>query len=612
MSIHEFSLSGEEKKRRFCFRPENKKYNIIVIVFIIILCIALAVYFTVSGAKKGKILFTPPDPEEPLPASNSILHTFKTGAVCTDGPPCSDIGRDILKRNGSAIDATIAAMFCNGVVNMHSMGLGGGFLMTIYTKSTRQAITLNAREVAPLAASKDMYKDNPKAAKQGPLSVAVPGELLGYWEAYQRFGVLPWKDLIAPTLKLCETGYMMTKSQWDSLPKSAGILGDSNLREMFYNNNTHTLKNKGETIKPSTAYCNTLKIIAEKGGNELYNGSLATKFAEELKEAGSIITREDLEQYKVKWSPPINTSLGEDKLFTVPPPGSGAILGFILNILSNYNLNKGSIASDESSILTYHRIIEAFKYAYAQRTLLGDMDFVNITDVLKNLTSAEFAKNTQLQIHDNETFSESKHYGANFINKADRGTAHISVLAPNGDAVSVTSTINFYFGAGFTTKETGIIMNSCMDDFSSPGFSNIFGLPGSPANLIEPGKRAMSSMSPSIIVDKDFNVKMVIGASGGTKITTAVALVIMRTFWFEQTIKQAVDAPRIHHQLEPKEVSYEYGNTKQILKGLQKIGHKLERYEDRGSIICSLYKNATGIHANADYRKGGDVSGLDH
>ncbi|KAL4716683.1 hypothetical protein ACJJTC_004802 [Scirpophaga incertulas] len=246
-----------------------------------------------------------------------------------------------------------------------------------------------------------------------------------------------------------------------------------------------------------------------------------------------------------------------------------------------------------------------------QGTQLGDVDFLNITELLKNMTTMEFGKTIRLRINDQTTSNRSQDYGAETYNKADGGTAHISIIAPNGDAVSVTSSINYYYGAGFTTYNTGIIMNNVMDDFSSPGIINYFGVQPSRANYIEPNKRPLSSMSPSIIVDKSGNAKVVIGASGGTKIPTATALVLIRKLWFNQTIKEAVDAARVHHQLFPMVIRYEYGVLKHVVQGLRARGHGILRYTDRGSIVCALFRNSTGIYANADFRKGGDVAGID-
>ncbi|GLV46802.1 uncharacterized protein CBL_20949 [Carabus blaptoides fortunei] len=526
-------------------------------------------------------------------------------AVCSDAVPCSNIGRMALEQRGSAVDAAIATLFCNGIVNMQSMGLGGGFLMTIYTKNDRKAVTLNARETAPLNATWDMYQ-NEDQSRKGALAVGVPGELRGYWAAHQRFGKLPWRSLVEPSIKLCENGYNMSKAQHDALKTNSYVKDDETLNELF-TDEMGDFKRRGSWIKPKQ-YCKTLRLIADLGGDVLYNGTLADSFVEDIQEMGGIIMKEDMENYQPIWDDPISTKLNDDILYSVPPPGSGVLLGFILNILKGYNFTSDHIIGINNTVYTYHKIIESFKYAYAKRTELGDPAFNNITALISNLTSTQYADYVREKIKENYTYNDPKHYGAVFYNKGNHGTAHISVISPDGDAVSVTSTVNLYFGAGITSRQTGIILNSGMDDFSSR-FPNYFGLPGSPANFIAPGKRPLSSMSPTILVDKDGEVRLVIGASGGTKITTAMALVIMRALWFGQDIKQAVDAPRIHHQVHPMEISYEYGILQQIIEGLEALGHKTSRYRDRGSIICALFRNKSQIWSNADYRKGGDASG---
>ncbi|KAJ4439546.1 hypothetical protein ANN_07670 [Periplaneta americana] len=309
---------------------------------------------------------------------------------------------------------------------------------------------------------------------------------------------------------------------------------------------------------------------------------------------------------KVKWENPISVTLRDQMtLFSNPPPGSGILLGFILNILDGYNFTSDSIKDINSTVLTYHRIIEAFKFAYARRTELADPDYVNITSLLTDLQSHDYADDIRQRINDSTTYVDPRHYGVVNYTVDDHGTAHISIIAPNGDAASITSTVNIYFGAGITSQRTGIILNSGMSDFSIPGAKDYFGIPFSSANAIAPGKRALSSMSPSIIVDGNGDVRLVIGASGGTKITTAVAYVIMRILWFGEGIKQAVDASRIHNQVLPMDTGYDYGVLDQVVKGLERLGHKMDRIRDRGSIICALFKLGDMIIANADYRKGG-------
>ncbi|CAG9786845.1 unnamed protein product [Diatraea saccharalis] len=613
MTIQSMTVTdaGNATAKKWCRGPYKLRTKLIITALVVLVLVsALSGYLIGRSDYNAWKNAEPPDPVNSLPPSPSWLHVFQKAAVCTDAPQCSDIGRHILSINGTAVDAAVAAMFCNGILNQQSMGLGGGFFMTVFIKSEEKAYTVNAREKAPAAATPDMFHGNIDKASKGGLAVGVPGELRGMWAAHQRWGRLPWKSLVAPTLEFCKYGFPISKVLYDGLEAAPYIKNDPNLSKMF------TIKGMfhtpGTIVKPSEAFCNTLQIIAEKGADELYNGSLATSFAEDLNTAGSIITLEDLRNYQAEIQEPISFSLGNgDALYAPPPPSSGMILGYILSILQGYNFNAASINTTDDKILTYHRIIEAFKFAYATRTKLGDMNYLNLKELMNNVTDPKYGEAIRLKINDDRTSNDSLFYGAEQYSRPDAGTAHISIIAPNGDAVSITSSVNYYFGAGFTTLKTGIIMNNVMDDFSSPGFVNYFGLQPSPANFIAPGKRPLSSMSPSILVDRNGNAKMVVGASGGTKITTAVALVIMRKLWFDQTIKEAVDEPRFHHQIFPMKIEYEFGILADVIKGLRAKGHGVQRYKGRGSIVCALFRNRTGIYANADFRKGGDVAGMD-
>nr|XP_029712294.1 glutathione hydrolase 1 proenzyme-like [Aedes albopictus] len=293
---------------------------------------------------------------------------------------------------------------------------------------------------------------------------------------------------------------------------------------MYVDEESGTFRKPGSVIKPHKL-CKTLQYIAENGGDALYNGELLDQFAEDLKDMGSIITKNDLEKYEVRWNYSIPVDINGDIMYVVPPPASGILLSFIINILKNYNFKPEDLSSVNSTILTYHRIVEAFKHAYGRRTQIGDPKFVNIENLVEQMTSPNYGKEIRESIDDYNTKHNPHDYGGHFFIKDSHGTAHISLIGPNGDAVSVTSSINFYFGAALSGKRTGIIVNSGMDDFSSPGLQNYFGLPGSKRNYIQPQKRALSSMSPTIVVGSDGNVKLIVGAAGGTKITTAVAMV---------------------------------------------------------------------------------------
>ncbi|XP_011634709.1 glutathione hydrolase 1 proenzyme-like [Pogonomyrmex barbatus] len=587
----------------------------VVAAVIIVIIIGLIAYARsgASDSRNGEFL-VPPDPENLQPPSWSKLRTFRRSAVCADGAPCAVIGKSILERNGSAVDAALAALICNGLVNMQSLGFGGGFMMTIYERSTRRAFVLNARDRAPLAANFTMYDGkSPNASSFGALAVAVPGELAGYWEAHQKFGRLPWADLFKPSIELCEKGYVLTAVQYDGLVyNKKNIYNDPTLRELFVDPTTNEFRKPGSVIKPHVL-CETLCIIAERNATEFYNGTIGRLLVDDLREQGGIITMKDLNEYRVSWDQPIQTNLsGGIKLLTTGLPGSGAVLSFILNIFDDYGFTPASIADFNATILTYHRMIETFKYAFALRTNLGDGAFVNMTEIIRNLTSKSFARAIREKIDDEQTWQDPRHYGSsNYVGVEDHGTAHVSVLAQNGDAVSITSTINYYFGSGIVSKRTGILLNNGMDDFSIPLKFNYFGMPPSPNNYIAPKKQPLSSMVPSILVDQHGDVKMVIGAAGGTKITTAVSQVTAKILWMGQTVKEAVDSARIHHQLFPPKVAYEYGVPKQVIDGLKRLGHTVKRYRNRGSVVCVIHYENSTIFANADYRKGGDVYGID-
>ncbi|KAG5872870.1 Glutathione hydrolase 1 proenzyme, partial [Gonioctena quinquepunctata] len=578
------TLKDRNKKRNQC-----RRYVIGALISLSLIIVAVILVVTLTG--KAEIA---------------------KGSVVTSGHGCSDIGISIMKKGGNAVDAAIAALFCEGVTMPECMGLGGGFLMTLYNKSTGEVWALNAREAAPGAADESMFVgQSDEASLRGGRAVAVPGELRGYWHLYKKFGgKLPWKDLVQPTIDLCRNGIYVTKvlaSRFES--RKTLLYKDPVLREMFFNSETNNTYLEGQHFK-RLKLARTLEIIADEGGDALNNGSLTKDFIKDIRDKGGIMTEEDMRNYMPKWQKPVRASLmNNHTLFASPLPGSGIILAFILNILSNFIDLK-----QPNSITTNQRIVESFKFGYGKRTEFGDPDFDNFDGLLANLTSGDYAEAIRQLISDNETSQDPKYYGATTELKEDHGTSHISVLSPEGDAVSVTSTINFIFGAGFASNSTGIILNDDMDDFSSPGKTNGFGLPASPANYIAPGKRPMSSMCPAIILDGNQNVVMVPGGSGGTKITTASSLTIIRHLWFGMDLRSAVNEMRLHHQLFPMQIIFEGDyETKgmDIVNGLEKIGHKYDFKDDYGfAAVASISKNPlTGeVLGVCDDRRPGSVS----
>ncbi|CAG0917210.1 unnamed protein product [Notodromas monacha] len=443
------------------------------------------------------------------------------------------------------------------------MGIGGGFVMTIWHNVTRTAHTLIAREWAPLHASENMYGGNGTLSKSGGLAVAVPGEIAGYWEAHQKFGKLPWHRLFQPAIKMCLEGIEIHKPLGDALKsKRKEIQDESSLREIFWNNATNDVFKTGDKIRRPILAA-TLKRIAKHGVHEFYAGETAKKLIQDIQALGGILTLDDLTAYRAHWVPACSASLGSLDLHTSPAPTSGPLLAYILAIMETYktdpaprNPNPFSTWSTAEKTLVAQRVLEAFKHAYGKRTLMGDPEFLQDNEefqqMLKNVCCKNFVRITRDKICDDKTFNDHGYYGAHVYSPDDDGTAHVSVVSENGDAVSVTSSINLYFGAKIRSVQTGIILNDEMDDFSAPNITNAFGIPPSPNNFIKPKKRPLSSMCPSVFVDrKSQKVQLVTGAAGGTRITSAVVWVSLLNLKFHETLGNATAAPRLHHQLFP-------------------------------------------------------------
>lgn len=552
-----------------------------------------------------------------FPAHSLVAVHARDGMVATTDRVASEIGAEILRRGGNAIDAAVAVHFALAVVNPEAGNIGGGgFLVARMADGTSAA--LDFRETAPLAATRDMFLDErgelTDRSLVGHLAAGVPGSVAGMWEAYRRFGSLPWAELVQPAIHLAE-GIVVHERLARSLQAYEERLRRYPATAAAFLPGGRAPR-VGDRLEQRDL-AETLRRIAREGRDGFYCGRTAELIEAEMRRGGGLITREDLARYEARWREPIVFSYRDHTVVSMPPASSGgATLGALLKILEGYDLRALGWHSPEH----IHLWTEAVRRAYADRNeYLADPDFV--PQPLPAMISAEYAAARRATI-DPRRATPSAEVGPGLgpaAVGAGRGagegehTTHYSIVDRQGNAVAVTTTINSLYGNLVTVEGAGFLLNNEMDDFAAkPGTPNQFGLVQGEANAIEPGKRMLSAMTPTLVLDAQGRVRLVTGTPGGSTIITSVAQIVSNVVDFGMDLPTAMAAPRLHHQHLPDVLRYENGGLlPQTVERLRALGHTVEERPGYQGDVQSILVLPNGLLVGvSDPRRGGAAVGL--
>ncbi|PKL75670.1 MAG: gamma-glutamyltransferase [Candidatus Melainabacteria bacterium HGW-Melainabacteria-1] len=544
--------------------------------------------------------------------------SYQQGVVASDHPLASAAGRDVLQRGGNAFDAAIATSLVLAVTRNQSTGIGGGGFMLLRTAQGKNQV-LDYRETAPAAAKRDMFLDQagepiPDASTTGYRAVAVPGLIAGLERLRSQYGPRPLAELMQPAIQLAEQGFSVDAH----FASAAEILAQRNpradLKAVFFK--AGQPPRIGESVRnPELAA--TLRSIAKEGASAFYTGEIARKIVTAMQAHGGLITAQDLARYQPKERKPIQGRYRGYEVLTMPPPSSGGTaLLTVLNLLEPYALGWNSLDHGSSGYVGL--VTEAMKHAFADRAnYLGDPDFITVP--VEQLISKTYAQSLQpkLQQAGLRTLHRDQ-YGLKGLSYAtaaapaappsDHGTTHYSIMDRFGNVVAATETINTYFGSQVVIPGTGIVMNNEMDDFSKrPGVPNAFGLIGTEANAIAPGKRPLSSMTPTIVL-RDGKPFLALGASGGPRIITGTLQTLLNVVDFGMDVEAAVSAPRFHHQWVPETLYIEREMPFDVRSALMAKGHQLASGTAENVVQAVMFRDGVFTGA-ADPRKGGRPEG---
>lgn len=530
---------------------------------------------------------------------------FKHAAVVTAHPEASKVGVDVLKKGGNAIDAAVAVQFALAVVYPNAGNIGGGGFL-VYRGNRGDLDALDYREKAPGRASRDMYLDdkgNAVADKSlfGALASGVPGTVAGMVRAHDKYGRLKWKKDIQPAIDLAEKGFPITEQQADELNRNKERFLKYNRKSVAFVKNG--LWKAGDLLRqPELAA--TLKLIRDNGRAGFYEGPVAKAIVSSMEHTRGIITEEDLQDYQAVWRLPLSGMYKNYKVISMPPPSSGGIaLLTMLTQIAEYPVGKWGFQADS----TVQLMVELERRAYADRaSYLGDPDFFKVPQTA--LLDRKYVYNRLANISFSRATPSSEVNPGKLPSYESEQTTHFSIVDAEGNAVSATTTLNGSYGSLVVVEGGGFLLNNEMDDFSvKPGSPNAYGLVGGAANAIIPGKRMLSSMTPSII-EKDDQLLMVVGTPGGSTIITSVFQAILNVLEFKKDMQAAVTAPRFHHQWLPDEVYVEKGAIDLATRArLEAKGYKIVERGPMGRIDAILVK-PEGLQTGADPR--GNDTGL--
>ncbi|OAQ62533.1 gamma-glutamyltranspeptidase [Purpureocillium lilacinum] len=515
----------------------------------------------------------------------------KLGAVASQSSVCSRIGTDLLQKGGSAVDAIVGTVLCVGTVSMYHSGIGGGgFALVRHGNGSYESVDF--RDTAPKAAYQDMFKGNLNGSVYGGLEYI-----------HSQYGRLPWADVVMPAANVARQGFTVTGDLIQAMgrvsPKS--FLTEDPTWAIDFAPRGYRVR-LGE-VMTRQRYGTTLESIAKQGVDAFYTGSIANATITALKAANGTMTLEDLRTYKVAHRMPVSMHYRGYKLTSTNVPSSGVVALSALNTISGY----GDFGNPAEVNQSAHRLIEAMKFAYGQRSKLGDPDFVSgMAGYTQNMVNPDTGNKLRAKISDFKTEDASWYDPDNTLADDTPGTSHMVAADASGMSVSLTTTINTHFGSLLMVPETGVVMNNQMDDFSIPEKNNSYGYVPNQANFIMPGKRPLSSISPVIVEHPDGRLYYAIGAAGGSRIISATIQNLIHVLDSGLTVPQALAQPRLHNQLRPSNTTFEYAYSNSTVSYIGSLGHNL-------TWVPPIYSLAQGVRLlpNGTFEAAGEPRQVD-